>query len=276
MNASIIIVNYNAQPYLERCLALIAKNTALPHEVIVVDNHSTDQSVPFLVKQAKQGLRVIFNPENRGFAAACNQGIKAASGQFLVTMNPDVFVPPQWLSRLTWHLNANPRCLMVGPKGRGIGGRQAAGLLNYSRKLEAADRKFARLYHRQSEPAKFLIGCLVLFDRRLIQEIGYFDENLPLGADDFDLALRIRQHGYELRIAKDLLIEHTVHASFNRSDPAENERLAGASWAYFRRKWQKELQKYGWERLFEDDLPVFPHETGLFPSAPPAGTESGA
>ncbi|NLW55846.1 MAG: glycosyltransferase family 2 protein [Firmicutes bacterium] len=272
MKTSIIIVNYNAQPYLERCLAQIANNTDRPHEVIVVDNHSTDQSVPFLLKGKQQGLRVIFNPENRGFAAACNQGIKAATGHFLVTMNPDVFVPPQWLSRLIWHLTANPRCLLVGPKGRGIGGRQRAGLLNYSRKLEAADRKFARLYHRQSEPTKFLIGCLVLFNRRLIEKIGYFDENLPLGADDFDLSLRIRQHGYELRVAKDLLIDHTVHASFHRSDPAENERLADASWAHFHRKWQQELQKYGWERLFEDDLPVFPHETALFTPLRPANT----
>lgn len=266
MEASIIIVNYNSQPYLEQCLAAITKNTDRPHEVIVVDNHSTDQSVPFLLKTEQQGLRVIYNSENLGFATACNQGIKASTGRFLVTMNPDVFVPPQWLSRLTWHLTTNPHCLLVGPKGRGIGGRQWAGPLNYSHKLEAADRKFSHLYHRQSEPAKFLIGCLVLFDRRLIREIGYFDENLPLGADDFDLALRIRQHGYELRIAKDLLIEHTVHASFNRSDPTENERLADDSWAYFRRKWQPELREYGWERLFEDDSPVFRHEATLFTS----------
>ena len=171
------------------------------------------------------------------------------------------------------HLAFNRQpCLLAGLKGRDrrTTSRRTAQLF---RKLEAADRKFAHLYRRQSEPAKVLIGCLVLFDRRLIQEIGYFDENLPLGADDFDLALRIRQHGYELRIAKDLLIDHTVHASFHRSDPAENERLADASWAYFRRKWQQVLQEYGWERLFEDDRPVFPHETPLFPTPSPANTE---
>jgi len=149
---------------------------------------------------------------------------------------------------------------MIGPKSLGIGGKQWAGPLNFSRRLATADRKFAALYAGQSVPAKFLIGCLVLFDRRLPEIIGPFDENLPLGADDFDLALRIREKGYQLRIAQDVLIEHAVHASFDRSDPADNERLAAASWQHFRRKWGFYLKKYGWERLFEDAVAVFPGE----------------
>jgi GT2 family glycosyltransferase len=263
MEASIIIVNYNSQPYLEKCLESIVKNTKANYEVIIIDNHSRDESVLFLTKLKNPNLRVILNPENYGYAKACNQGLKVASGKVLVTMNPDVIVPPDWLSRLSWHLTNNPKALIIGPKSMGIGGKQWAGPLSFSRKLEAADRKFAGFYHRQSKPAKFLIGCLVLFDRRFLNYIGYFDENLPLGADDFDLALRIRKQGYELRIAKDVLIEHTIHASFERSDPADNERLANASWDHFRRKWRKELQKYGWERLFEDHFPVFPQEQNI-------------
>ncbi len=261
MQASIIIVNYNSQPYLEKCLTSIANHTEIPYEVIIVDNHSTDDSVFFLQKIKHSYLRVIFNQKNFGYATACNQGLKLASGPLLITMNPDVVVPPTWLSRLSWHLSNNPKTLMVGPKSMGIGGRQWAGPLTFSRHLEAADRKFAGLYHRQSESAKFLIGCLILFDRRLIDKIGYFDENLPLGADDFDLALRIRKSGYELRIAKDVLIEHAIHASFNRSNPEETERLVSISWKHFHQKWGKELQEYGWKRLFEDDRPVFVQNT---------------
>ena len=97
--------------------------------------------------------------------------------------------------------------------------------------LPFADRKFAALYARQSQRAKFLIGCLVLFDHKLTRKIGPFDEKLALGADDFDLALRIREKGYRLRIACDVLIEHTVHANYDRSDPVVNEKLATSSWA---------------------------------------------
>lgn len=260
MRTSIIIVNYNSRPSLERCLGSITKNTHQDYELIVVDNHSTDDSGSFLSTIRNARLKVIQNPTNLGFAKACNQGLEIASGKILVTMNPDLIVPPNWLSRLVFHLTSNPKTLVVGPKSMGIGGKQWAGPLAFSSRLTAADRKFSGVYHRESMRAKFLIGCLLLFDRRLIEKIGYFDENLPLGADDFDLSLRARKAGYDLRIACDLLVEHTVHASFQRSDPIENERLASLSWSHFNRKWAVELEKYGWERLFMDEAPVFPHE----------------
>ncbi|NLY92374.1 MAG: glycosyltransferase family 2 protein [Firmicutes bacterium] len=265
MELSIIIVNYNTRPFLEKCLAALTANTVIPHEIIIVDNHSHDDSRPWLETLRHPRLRVILNRENRGYAAACNQGLALAAGRFLVTMNPDVIVPPRWDTRLAYHLERHPAALMIGPKSLGIGGKQWAGPLNFSRRLAAADRKFAALYARQSIPAKFLIGCLVFFDRRLPKIIGPFDENLPLGADDFDLALRIREKGYQLRIAQDVLIKHTVHASFHRSDPADNEQLATASWQYFRRKWDSYLRQYGWERLFEDAAAVFPGEPSFAP-----------
>lgn len=257
---SIIIVNYNSRSYLEICLQALLANTTSPYEIIIVDNHSSDNSPYYLKKLRDPRIRVIFNPANWGFSKACNQGLAEATGDLLVTMNPDVVVPENWLPRLSRHLDLNPRALVIGPKSLGIGGSQWAGPLCFSSRLPAADRKFARLYRCMSEPAKFLIGCLLLFDRRLLQIVGNFDENLVLGGDDFDLSLRVRQAGYELRIAKDLLIRHVIHGSFNNSNPQQNERLATASWKHFYRKWDKELKEYGWKRLFEDEYPVFPHE----------------
>lgn len=265
MELSLIIVNYNSRPFLEKNLATLTANTTLPYEIIIIDNHSTDGSLPWLHTLEIPHTRVLINDQNVGYTAACNQGLKLATGRFLVTMNADVVVPPSWDSRLAWHLVHHPSALLIGPKSLGIGGRQWAGPLNFSQQLNAADRKFAALYARQSIPAKFLIGCLVFFDRRLVSAIGYYDEKLPLGADDFDLALRIRKKGYSLRIAQDLLIGHAVHASFRRSDPASNEQLATASWNHFHQKWASDLQTYGWNRLFEDETPVFPHEQPFTP-----------
>jgi GT2 family glycosyltransferase len=258
MKTSIIIVNYNSQPALRSCLDSLIANTTPPLEIIVVDNHSGDGSVEYIQKLKLPILRTIFNQTNLGFTKACNQGIQSAQGDRLVTMNPDVLVPKGWLDRMAWHLRNNPRTLIVGPKGIGIGGRQAPGLLCYPSKLAAADRRFAAVYRRQSEPAKFLIGCLILFDRRLIERIGLFDEKMPLGADDFDLSLRVRQAGYQLRVAKDVLIQHLVHVSFNRSNPDECCKLADLSYRHFNRKWATELNRYGWKGLFEDDQPIYP------------------
>jgi GT2 family glycosyltransferase len=261
MKTTIIIVNYNSLPALRTCLDSIILSTAPPLEILIVDNHSQDGSVEYLQKLKLPSVRTIYNQTNLGFTKACNQGIQSADGDHLVTMNPDVIVSKGWLDRMAWHLRNNPRTLIIGPKGIGIGGRQAPGLLCYPSKLSAADRKFAAVYRKQSEPAKFLIGCLILFDRRLVEKIGLFDEQMPLGADDFDLSLRIRQAGYQLRVARDVLIRHLVHVSFNRSNPEECRKLADLSYRHFKRKWAAELRRYGWNRLFDDDEPVYPGDS---------------
>jgi GT2 family glycosyltransferase len=265
MKAGIIIVNYNSRPYLEACLAALLRKTPPPFEVIIVDNASSDDSISYLKGLRDMRIRLILNPTNLGFAAACNQGLKMSDSDLLVTMNPDAIVPHDWLPRLAWHLKHNKKALIVGPKSKGIGGRQWAGLLPGSEGLEAADKKISRLYRLRSERAKFLIGCLLFFDRRLLETVGYFDEQLILGADDFDLSLRVRKAGYELRVAKDLLIHHTVHGSFYRSDPEENRRMERASYEHFQRKWRKELKAYGWEGLFHDCRPVFTGEKPFKP-----------
>ncbi len=258
MKTSIIIVSYNSKPVLKPCLDSLVANTSPPFEIIIVDNYSIDGSIEYLRKLNNSAVSVIYNQSNLGFAKACNQGINSAQGDLLATMNPDVFVPNGWLNRMTWHLRNNPKTLIVGPKGIGIGGRQSPGLLCYPSNPSAADRKFAAVYHRQSEPTKFLIGCLILFDRRLIEKIGYFDEKMPLGADDFDLSLRVRKGGYQLRVACDVLIQHLVHVSFERSNPNECRKLADFSYQHFNRKWAEELGHYGWNGLFQDNQPIYP------------------
>lgn len=259
MKTSIIIVNYNSKPALKPCLKTLIANTAPPFEIIVIDNHSGDGSIEYLRHVIKAPfIKGIFNQANLGFTKGCNQGIDRAEGELIVTMNPDVFVPKGWLNRLAWHLRNNPKTLIVGPKGLGIGGRQSPGLLSYPSNPVAADRKFAIAYQRQSELSKFLIGCLILFDRRLIEKVGFFDEQMPLGADDFDLSLRVRKAGYQLRVACDVLIRHLVHVSFSRSNPDECRKLADQSYQHFYRKWATELRRYGWKGLFETKEPIYP------------------
>lgn len=261
MFTSIIIVNYNSLFHLDLCLKSMLIRSKFPFEVLIVDNHSTnDSSFAYLQKLTDPRIRVIYNQTNLGFPKSCNLGLEKAQGDLLVTMNPDVLVPPNWLNRLHWHLTNNENTLIVGPKSMGIGGWQWAGPITFPSDLTAANRKFAYNYHHQSQRTKYLIGCLLCFDRRLLAKIGFFDENMALGADDFDLSLRVRQAGYELRVTNDLLIHHFIHASFKNSNPSESKRLNSASWRYFERKWQPELNCYGWQRLFEDKNPVFPNE----------------
>ena len=96
---SVVIVSYNIRPLLARCLASIAAEPHPPDEVIVVDNASADDSVA-LVREQFPHVQVIANEENRGFAVASNQGLRAARGTFLCLLNPDTQLFPGALDAL--------------------------------------------------------------------------------------------------------------------------------------------------------------------------------
>ena len=109
---SIIVLNYNGERFLSQCLSSL-ENVNYPkdrHEVIVVDNASSDGSMP-LIRQAFPWVRVIRNPENFGFSRGNNVGIKAGKGEFIALLNNDTYVAPDWLSAL---VAAAARDLRVG------------------------------------------------------------------------------------------------------------------------------------------------------------------
>ena len=90
-DVSIVIVNWNAKDFLRDCLASIAEETHLSHEIIVVDNASCDGSAK-MVRSEFPGVILIASDENSGFAAANNQGIKAATGRYVLVLNPDTLI----------------------------------------------------------------------------------------------------------------------------------------------------------------------------------------
>jgi GT2 family glycosyltransferase len=96
-SVSIVLVTWNSAPYLRRCLDGILQQTYRDRELIVVDNASTDTSVELVAPHA---TRVIRNDTNRGFSAAVNQGLAVATGEFLLLLNPDCYLLPDYAERL--------------------------------------------------------------------------------------------------------------------------------------------------------------------------------
>jgi GT2 family glycosyltransferase len=94
---SIVLVTWNSAPYLRRCLDGILQQTYRDRELIVVDNASADTSLEIVAPHA---TRLIRNETNRGFSAAVNQGLAAASGEFLLVVNPDCYLLPDYAERL--------------------------------------------------------------------------------------------------------------------------------------------------------------------------------
>ncbi len=100
---SVIIVNYNAGDRLVRCIEALEAQTYVPDQIIVIDNASHDGSAKFLEK--RETVRLIRNQENVGFAAGVNQGVKKASGDWVVMLNPDAYPAEEWLHHLADGMN---------------------------------------------------------------------------------------------------------------------------------------------------------------------------
>jgi GT2 family glycosyltransferase len=95
---SIVVVTWNSARYLARCLAGVTAQTWPDAEIIVVDNASTDGSTD-VIRELAPSAHIIANSENRGFSAAVNQGIRVASGEYVLLCNPDAFLQPDYAQR---------------------------------------------------------------------------------------------------------------------------------------------------------------------------------
>jgi N-acetylglucosaminyl-diphospho-decaprenol L-rhamnosyltransferase len=175
---SIVIAVLNQIDYTRRCLESLDACTDIPHEVIIVDNGSTDESAAMA---AAAGCRVIRNVENLGCARAWNQGIRAARAPLILIMNNDVIVTPGWLRALVgfYHRSgvavASP-AVINGP-------------LDYD--LAAAVAQHQRHFGNRSR--RGWAAVCFLTSRRVFERVGLFDERFLRGGfedDDFDIRLR--------------------------------------------------------------------------------------
>ncbi|MEQ8224189.1 MAG: glycosyltransferase, partial [Candidatus Eremiobacterota bacterium] len=114
---SIITVTYNSKDVITECLSSLEKKLQhISSEIIVIDNHSTDNTIE-IIKEQFPSVHVIENVINKGFAAACNQGIKHSSGDFLLFLNPDIIAGEKFsFSPLFEYMNNRKKAGLLGCK----------------------------------------------------------------------------------------------------------------------------------------------------------------
>lgn len=235
---SIIIPTYNQLAYLRQCVQSIRQTTPEPHEIIIVDNGSTD-GTPAWLSQERGRLRYHLNDTNRGFAGAVNQGLRMARGATLVILNNDTLVTPNWLSNLLACVHSAPQVGLAGPVTNYISGEQQIET-GYRDDLDEM-RRFAAA-HNVSDPAKWrkvsrIIGFCLMMRRDVFHRLGYFDEGFEIGnCEDDDYGLRARLLGYDLVVAGDTFIHHfgsvSMKALEDRFDSVYQRNLD-----YYARKW---------------------------------------
>lgn len=235
---AIVIPVFNQLDYTKRCLASLATDLAAGVTAMVVDNGSIDGTAEFLA--AQPGLGVIRNPENRGCAAAWNQGVQATSSDWVLLINNDVLVTEGWLAALAGFAQKH-NLGIVSPAIRE--GELNYDLVTYARQFTTEMRGVSRWGTAN--------GVCFLVRRRIFEVIGLFDEQFRVGQfEDADFFLRARKAGFQLGTTGSSFIHHfgsvTQDALRNnvpgRPYEAENR-------AYFRRKWRLGWGRRRWLRL---------------------------
>lgn len=242
---SIIILTYNNLSLTQNCLRSIELYSNYNNlELLIVDNYSTDGSREWLLDYAKNRneIKLILNDQNLGFSAGNNIGIKSATGEYIIILNNDTFVSPNWIKSLIRHFSDN-KVGMVGPVTNNIGNQAMIECLNYSVESDFIRSAIGNYYQNHSsiyemgqEDGVLAFFCVAI-KREVVESVGLLDENFGLGFfEDDDYSVRVRSAGYRIIIADDVLIHHECSASFGKLTNKKREDLFLKNKKYFEQK----------------------------------------
>ena len=242
-----VVVSHESGSTIDECLRRL-RDAAGVSQVRVVDNGSTDDTLATVQRQASADprLRFIGNPDNPGFAVACNQGAADSDAPWILFVNPDCFVDSDAPSRLLAHaiaLQAERGCdVLLGADLRDPSGtrdaaarRRAPDFAAMLVSPAARDLSIAVDPSRDLQPVEAISGAVMLLPRTLFDRIGGFDEGYRLHAEDLDLCRRVRDAGGVVAVANDVAVTH-VRGVSSRSRPVfvEWHKHRGL-WRYFRK-----------------------------------------
>jgi N-acetylglucosaminyl-diphospho-decaprenol L-rhamnosyltransferase len=262
MTLSIVVVTYNARAHLERCLAsLTAAPPAIPHEITVVDNASTDGSVE-AVRQGWPGIRVIAQDANTGFAAANNAGIRASGGDLILLLNNDTIVPPGAIDRLCGRLHAVAAAAAAGPRLVDGTGRVE---LSFGRMIspiaELRQKMLMALYARDVGPVAawvaratsrehfvdWVSGACLLVRRIDAEAVGLLDERYFLYTEDVDFCAALRARGRQILFTPAAEVTHLRGRSRATVPDAMNPAYRRSHLAFYEKhypRWAPVLRAY--------------------------------
>jgi len=221
-DVSVVVVTYNALPWLEQCLASVAG-----HEMVVVDHGSTDGTQE-LVRTRFPGVRLV-EQENRGLAAGWNRGIRETGGDYVLILNADAWAVGNAVARLAAFADARPRAAIVGPRLHYPDGRLQPSVRGFPtpwrlateylflRKLAPRTRTLNAFYaagfdHASARDAEFVMGAVMLARRAAIEVVGYLDEDFFLFSEEADWCYRFRAAGWQVLFTPDAEFVHVSGA----------------------------------------------------------------
>ncbi len=233
MKLSIVIICWNDWKVIENCLRSIFAGThGIEYEVIVSDNGSTDGSVE-KIRQQFPTVRIVENGANLGFARGNNAGIREATGEYVLILNPDTIIHDGSLDRWIEFADRHPEAGAFGCKVQNPDGtyqesarpfptvwRSLLAAL-YLRPLGYLSDSFVSDYYLgwrgdTEREVDWQSGCCVLFRGDLLNKLGGFDERFFYQFEEVDLCRRVREAGYAIRFTPEASITHLGGQSVGR------------------------------------------------------------
>lgn len=222
---TVVVVNWNRRELLRACLESLAQQAGADFETVLVDNGSTDGSVEMaeaeFASRAPLRLRIVRNPENRGFCAANNQGFAAARGRLIALLNNDAEAAPGWLAALREAVSASPDTGMAASKivvWEDPSRIDKAGHLIYpdGQNRGRGSGEIDRGQYDRAEETLWPDGCAAMYKRAMLDEIGGFDEDFFAYGDDAELGLRARIAGWRCLYTPRAVARHHHSATLGR------------------------------------------------------------
>ena len=249
---SIIIINWNGGSLLTRCVETIVSSAPnVSYEVVIIDNASTDDSLDQLRAGevtapmiASNQLRLVFNPENRGFGAANNQAFALTDSPFVFLLNLDTEVRPGTIDTLIQKLTSDPTIGACGPKLLNTDGTTQTSVYFNPPRVWHTILSQLWLYrllprrmrgelllgwhwsHDRERSVPMLGGAAILAKREMIEQVGGFDERFHMYAEDNEWCWRITQKHWRLMFVPEaIMLHHGAQSSGKRWTPADQIRV---------------------------------------------------
>jgi GT2 family glycosyltransferase len=259
---SIVIVSFNAADDLARCLESLHRSPpARPHDIVVVDNASTDGSAE-LVRRRWPDTQVLELPANVGFAAGTNAGIRATTGGRILCLNSDTIVPPGAIDALADRLAAHPDAAAAGPRLVDADGRAE---LSFGPMIspfgELRQKMIGALYDRRFGPVDrwveqatrtesfvdWVSGACLLVSRADAESVGLFDERYFLYTEDVDFCAALRARGRRILFTPAAQITHLRGRSRAAAPARANAAYRRSQIAFYEKhhpRWAPVLRAY--------------------------------
>jgi GT2 family glycosyltransferase len=218
-------------------------------DVVVVDNASQDGSAD-LVRERFPQVTLVANPDNRGFGAACNQGVRLTNSRYILFVNPDAEVRGESLAALVRFLDIRPRAAVAGGRLRYADGAfQHSSFrfptlaqvfldsfpLHWRLQESRLNGRYPRAWDGAAFPIDFPLGAFFAVRRTAADDVGLFDEGYFMYVEEVDWCYRFKRAGWEVWHCPDALaVHHGGRSTAQR--PAEMRRsLRRSRWRFYRK-----------------------------------------